>query len=142
MNKFKMKKLKMDFISSSLLNGKSGKNKINFILNRVKDGSILVVNGVLKPEEEMNLIKETMRRVDDGFPGIEVCSIKRQSKGWQQFFDVLSERGEKLQDVLLQGLTGKPIKTNMKTGLTVIGPAKIIKEIKKNPDSFSVLAEV
>jgi hypothetical protein len=142
MKKFKMKKLKMDFVSSSLLNGKSGKNKINFILNRVKDGSILVVNGVLKPEEEMDLIKETMRRVDDGFPGIEVCSIKRQTKGWGQFFEVLSERGEKLQDVFLQGLTGKSIKTNLKTGLTVIGPAKIIKEIKKNPDSFSVLAEV
>lgn len=142
MKKFNIKKLKMDFVSSSLLDGKSGKNKINFILNRVKNGSILVVNGVLKPEEEMDLIKETMRRVDDGFPGIEVCSIKKQMKGWMQLFEGLSERGEKLQDAIWQGLTGKSVKTSLKTGLTVIGPARIIKEIKKNPDSFSVLAEV
>jgi hypothetical protein len=142
MKKINIKKLKMDFVSSSLLDGKSGKNKINFILNKVKDGSILVVNGVLKPEEEMELIKETMRRVDDGFPGIEVCSIKKQIKGLGQVFEGLSERGEKLQDVIWQGLTGKPIKTSLKIGLTVIGPAKIIKEIKKNPDSFSVFAEV
>jgi hypothetical protein len=138
----KFKKIKMDFISSSMLNGKTGKRKINFILSKVKNGSILVMNGVLKPEEEMNLIKETMRRVDDGFPGIEVCSIKKQAKGWNQFFDVLSERTEKVQDYIWRNITGKSVKTNLKTGLTLVGPAKIIKGIKKNPDSFSVLAEV
>jgi hypothetical protein len=138
----KFKKIKMDFISSAMLNGKTGKKKINFILGKVKDGSILVMNGVLKPDEEMDLIKETMRRVDDGFPGIEICSIKKQAKGWKQFFDVLSERGEKVQDYIWRSITGKSIKTDLRTGLTLVGPAKIIKGIKKNPDSFSVLAEV
>ncbi|MDI6826489.1 MAG: DUF2073 domain-containing protein [Candidatus Aenigmarchaeota archaeon] len=142
MKKFKLKKLKMDFLSSSLLDGKSSKSKINFILNKVRDGSILVMNGVLSSEEEMELIKETMRRVDDGFPGIEICSLKKQTKGWKQFFEVLSERRVKLQDFILQSLTGKSAKKSLKTGLTLIGPAKIIKEIKKNPDSFSVWAEV
>jgi hypothetical protein len=138
----KTKKLKMDFISSSLLNGKSKKNKINFILNRVKNGSILVLNGVLRPDEEIELIKETMRRVDDGFPGIEVCSLKKQTKGWKQFFEALSESGERLQDFIWRHLTGETAKKSLKTGLTLIGPAKIIKEIKKNPESFSVKAEV
>jgi hypothetical protein len=138
----KFKKIKMDFISSSMLNGKTGKKKINFILSKVKDGSILVMDGVLKPDEEVDLIKETMRRVDDGFPGIEICSLKKQAKGWQQFFDVLSERSEKVQDYIWRGITGKPIAKDLKTGLTLIGPAKIIKDVKKNPDSFSVLAEV
>jgi len=140
--KNRYKKIKMDFISATMLNGKSGKKKINFILSKVKDGSILVVDGVLKPEEEIDLIKETMRRVDDGFPGIEVCSLKKQAKGWQQFFDVLSDRSEKVQDIIWRGITGKPINKGLKTGLTLIGPAKIIKDVKKNPDSFSVLAEV
>lgn len=138
----KRTKLKMDFVSSTILNGKAGKKKINFILNKVKDGSILVVDGVLKPEEEMDLIKETMRRVDDGFPGIEVCSLKKQTKGWKQFFETLSSGREKLASYIWSGITGKPSKTNLKTGLTLIGPAKVIKNIKKNPDSFSVLAEV
>ncbi len=138
----KFKKIKIDFISSSMLNGRTGQKKINYILGRVKDGSILVVNGVLKPEEEVDLIKETMRRVDDGFPGIEVCSLKKQAKGWKQFFDFLSERGEKVQDIIWRGITGKHVKTDLKTGLTLIGPAKIIKDVKKNPDSFSVLAGV
>lgn len=135
-------KLKMDFVSSVILNGRSGKKKINFILKKVKDGSILVTDGVLKPEEEMDLIKETMRRVDDGFPGIEVCSLKKQTKGLRSFFERLSDGRERFGSFMFSKITGKPSKTNLKTGMTLIGPARIIKKIKKNPDSFSVLAEV
>jgi hypothetical protein len=140
--KRKPKRIKIDFVSSVVLDKKTGKKKINFILSKVKDGSILVLDGVLRPEEEMELIKETMRRVDDGFPGIEVCSLKKQVKGWRQFFEKLAESKEKFSSFILSGLTGKPVKTSLKTGLTLIGPAKIIKNIKKNPESFSVLAEV
>jgi len=135
-------KLKMDFVSSVALNGKTGKKKINFILKKVKDGSILITDGVLRPEEEMDLIKETMRKVDDGFPGIEVCSLKKQTNGFRLFFEKLSDGRESVGNFMLKKITGKPSKTKLKTGMTLIGPAKIIKKIKKNPDSFSVLAEV
>ena len=141
MKKSKMK-LKLDFVSSVTLDGKPGKKRINFILNKVKDGSILVVNGVMTPDEEMDLIKETMRRVDDGFPGIEVCSMKKNVKGWKQFFETFSNGREKLSRSFWSGITGKTPKTKLKTGITLIGPAKIIKNIKKNPDSFSVTAEM
>jgi hypothetical protein len=135
-------KLKMDFISSTSLDTMTGEKKINFILNKVKDGSILVVNGVLTPDEEMDLIKETMRRVDDGFPGIEVCSLKKRMKGWKQFFESLSNGREKLSETLLSGITGQPVKAKLKTGMTLIGPARLIKGIKKNPDSFSITAQM
>lgn len=140
MKKKSKMKLKMDFVSSATLDSKTGKKRINFILNKVKDGSILVVNGVLTPDEEMDLIKETMRRVDDGFPGIEVCSMKKNVKGWKQFFEALSNGREKLSRSIWSGITGKQPKTRLKTGITLIGPAKIIKNIKKKPDSFSVIA--
>jgi len=131
-------RLKMDFISSDNLDGKTEDKRINFILKKVRDGSILVMDGVMTPEEEMNLIKETMRRVDNGFPGIEVCSLKKELKGMKLFFDRVSERREKLWG----WLTNAPTETSMKGGITLIGPAKIIKKIKKNPDSFSVITEV
>jgi len=132
----KVKTLKMDFVSSTTLDEK-GDKRINFILNRVKNGSILVTDAVLHPQEEMDLIKETMRRVDDGFPGIEVCSLKRQTKGLQHLSENLVDQKEKLQKLF--GITPR---ASLKTGITLIGPAKIIKKIKKNPDSFSVLAGV
>jgi len=131
-------KMKMDFVSSVKLNGKTQKKKINYILGKVKDGSILIVDGVMKPEEEMQLIKETMRRVDDGFPGIEVCSLRKEMKGLKFVFDRLTDGKERFWNWVTRGTS----KTDLKTGITLIGPAKIIKKIKKNPSSFSVLAEV
>jgi len=130
-------KLKFDFVSSEILEKKSKKNRIKFILNKVKDGTILVTDGVMRPEEEMDLIKETMRKVDNGFPGIEVCSLKKELKGFRGFLDKLSDQATKIQSML----TGKPPeKTKLKEGINLIGPARFIKKIKRNPDSFSVLA--
>jgi hypothetical protein len=135
-------KFKMDFVSSETLNDKPQEKRISFILSKVRDGSIVVTDGVLKPEEEMELIKETMRRVDDGFPGIEVCSLKRQTKGVQMFMERFNDQAEKFQSVI-GSLTGKPpVKSTLRTGITLIGPAKFIKKVKKNPNSFSVLTEV
>jgi hypothetical protein len=137
-----MKRLKMHFVSSAVLDGKSKNSRINFILNKVKDGTILITDGVLKSEEEMDLIKETMRRVDNGFPGIEVCSLKKPVKGLQALLERISNQKERIQNFIayLRGI--KVEKTSLRNGLTLIGPAKLIKKIKKNPDSFSVLTEV
>lgn len=132
-------KLKFDFISSEILERKDMNSRIKFILNKVKDGTILVTDGVMNPEEEMNLIKETMRRVDNGFPGIEVCSLRKEVKGIRGFLEKLSDQGLKIQKIL----TGKePKSKKLKEGITLIGPAVFIKKIKRNPDSFSVLAGI
>jgi hypothetical protein len=138
----KIKGLKFDFVSSAILEEKPKDKRIDFILNKVKDGTILVTDGVLKPEEEMDLIRETMRRVDAGFPGIEVASLKKPTKGFQAFLEKLTEHKERFQN-LIAGLTGSvQEKTSLKVGLTFIGPARYIKKIKKNPNSFSILAGV
>jgi len=137
-----MKKMKMDFVSSAVLDEKPKNNRISFILNKVRDGTILVTDGVLKPDEEMDLIRETMRKVDDGFPGIEVCSLKKKTKGAQLILERFSEQRDRIQNIV-STFTGRiPEKTGMRTGITFIGPAKYIKKIKKNPDSFSVMTEV
>lgn len=137
----KLKALKMDFVSSSTLDEK-GDKRISFILSKVRDGSIMVTDAVLHPKEEMDLIKETMRRVDDGFPGIEVCSLKKQTKGVQSVLERVTDQKERFQN-LVAGLTGREeLRTSLRTGMTLIGPAKYIKKIKKNPNSFSVMTEV
>ena len=138
----KKKKLKFDFISSSVLEEKPLKKRIKFILNRVKDGTILVTDGVMTPEEEMELIKETMRRVDSGFPGIEVASLRKPVKGMERILFGLLEQKEKLKGVFSFIIGKKSERTILKNGITLIGPARYIKKIKKNPNSFSVLAGV
>lgn len=134
-------KLKFDFVSSTILEGKPKDKRINFILNKVKDGTILVTDGVMNPEEEMELIKETMRRVDDGFPGIEVASLKKPVSGVSKLIERFSEHKDRIK-IFFAGLRGEKTATSLKTGLTLIGPAKYIKQVKKNPNSFSILTEV
>lgn len=135
-------KLKFDFVSSAVLESKPRDKRINFILNKVKDGTILVTDGVMSPEEEMELIKETMRRVDDGFPGIEVASLKKPVSGIAKWIEKFSEQKDKVK-IFFASLRGeKKVSTSLKTGLTLIGPAKYIRQVKKNPTSFSILTEV
>ncbi len=132
-------KLKMNFVSSAALDEKPKNKRIGFILNIVKDGTILITDGVLKPDEEIDLIKETMRRVDDGFPGIEVASLKKPAKGFSSVLEKLTDQKDKLQNLFVGATDAK---SSLRTGLTLIGPARFIKKVKKNPNSFSVLTEV
>jgi len=132
--------LKMDFVSSNVLNRKSEDSRIRYILDVVKDGTILVTDGVLNPGEELDLVRETMRRVDDGFPGIEVCSLRRETDGYQRLFEQVSEQTNRVEKVLSKIIGREPPKADLKFGMTLIGPSKIIKQIKKNPNSFSVFA--
>jgi len=135
------RKLKFDFISAEVLNSKPKRQRINFILNKIKDGTILVTDCVMKPEEEMELIKETMRRVDRGFPGIEVASMRREERGWRRVLQILNEQGERLIEFIGK-LRGKEVKTKLREGITLIGPARYIKKVKKNTKSFSVITGV
>ncbi len=134
-------KIKMDFVSSQILNEKTQKDRIEFILRKIQNGSIVVTDAALHPNEEMDLIKTTMRKVDDGFPGIEVCSLKKKTKGLENIFERVSDQTSKLKK-LVGTITGREMdEMNLRSGLTVIGPARIVKKIKKNPDSFSISAE-
>lgn len=135
-------KLKIDFISSNILNKRNGKSRINYILDTVRDGTILVTDGVMTPDEELELIRETMRRVDDGFPGVEVASLRRNVDGYQKLFEQVSEQKFRIEKILSALRGTEPPKLDLKYGMTLIGPSKLIKEIKKNPDSFSVFAEM
>jgi hypothetical protein len=115
-------KIELEFISSEVLNEKSGEDKMKFILDRIKENKILVMEEGLSTAEEVRLIETTMREVSDKFPGIEVSTLGEKS-----------EKG--IKDKLIRMLGGRT------GGLTVIGPSKLIKKVKKEPQQISVLAE-
>ena len=134
--------LKIDFVSSNVLNKKSENSRINYILGIVKDGTILITDGVMNHNEELNLIRETMRKVDDGFPGIEVCSLKRETGSYQKLVERFTEQRYNIGKALNKISGRAPPQINLKYGMTLIGPSRLIKEIKKSPDSFSVFAQL
>jgi len=114
-----MADIHIEFVSSSLL-GSKGDSKIEYILDHIKENTILVLEDPLTPQEEKNLIKETMKLVDRSFPGIEIST--------------LGSEGDGLKASLIRLLGGK------RHGLTVIGPSKLIRQIKKDPNTIHLFA--
>ena len=115
-----MKGIHIEFVSSSVLD-REGNSKTEYILENVREDRILVLESPLTYEEEKDLIRETMRMVGPNFPGIEISTLGGDSDG--------------LRSVLIRMLGGK------RGGLTVIGPSKLIRQIKKDPTSIHLFTK-
>jgi hypothetical protein len=100
--------------------------RVKKILNLVLGNKIVIFHGRLRAEEEARLIEDTMAMVDHvkTFKGIELAVIEPN----------LDEEG--IIGRLRYGIAKRLIGDN--SSLTVIGPASIIKEIKKDPKKIEV----
>ncbi len=111
--------LKMDFLSSDALKTRTGMEKISMIVDKVKNGDLVVIEGGLTPEEEADLIETTMREIDvENFMGIDIFTLETNKTS---FF----------------GLSKK--KT---VGITIIGPANVMKAVKKKSNFLSMIANL
>ena len=67
--------LNIDFVTRSTLKRMSVDEKCDLILERVKEGRILVFEGGLDPTDEALLVEKTMLAIDhEKFMGIEICT--------------------------------------------------------------------
>lgn len=113
-------KLKIKFIPYEKTEGANfGK-----MIKDLKKDTIILIDAKLSPKHEAELIKKTMEHVSEKFSGIELSSIEMSAKK--------ENAPGKLMDFLFQLATGK------KRGMTIIGPAKIIRKIEKNPEELMV----
>jgi len=113
----------LQFIAYSEIENLSGLGKIRKLLNIAKQNKIVLLQGRLKKEEEAELIKTTMEEIGREFKGIELAVID-PTKGSNKFSAVSAMRS------LLLG---------NRDGLTIIGPASVVKSIKKNPSKIELL---
>ncbi|MBS3135056.1 DUF2073 domain-containing protein [Candidatus Woesearchaeota archaeon] len=119
-----MKKgLTLQFVPYNEIGKLDSNSKIKKILKVVKDNKIVLLEGKLKSEEEAMLIQRTMEQIDRNFKGIEIATI--EGKDEKDFIAVLKKN-------LARALLGD------KFGLTIIGPASIVKEIKKDPNKIEL----
>ena len=98
----------------------SSLGRIRKLLNIAKENKIVLLQGRLKNDEEEELIKTTMEEITPEFKGIEhsVINPDQNAKGIG-----------KIRNFLLGN----------RTGFTIIGPASIVKDIKKNPTKIELL---
>jgi len=103
-------KIEVDLISEDKVKEMGVAEKLRFILDAVKMGRIVVLEGGLTAEEQMKLIEFTMHQIDEDFTGIEISGYP-------------SKRGI----------------FRRKTRLTIVGPASMMKTIKKDKDWISAV---
>jgi hypothetical protein len=102
----------------------SSAKRINKLLNIVKENKIVLMEGRLRKEEEADLIEITMEEITPKFKGIEL-SVIYPDRNKQ---DVL----QKIRGTMASVLLGN------REGMTIIGPASIVKKIEKNPNKIEL----
>src|SRR3989344_9156361 len=95
--------------------GLDSERKIQKLLKVVKQNKVVLMEGTLTSKEETDLIQETMSTIDSKFKGVEISSFNPLEKGSSRSPE---ERIKRIFSSLIWG---------RKRGLTIIGPANIVK---------------
>jgi len=105
--------ISFNLVSKNKLDNFTGEDKLKFIIKEVKKGNILVLEHGLTPVEQASLIEKTMKEIkQDTFIGVEMEGYGEESPSF-------------IKKIL--GLTNKP-------RMTLIGPADLLKMVKKDND--------
>jgi hypothetical protein len=122
----KIKGLTLHFMPFSEIASLDSVERIKKLLGIILNNKIVILQGQLKPEEETRLIEDTMIMAGNikGFKGVELAVIAQNDGlgGFQRF-----------KFGLAKALTGA------QNALTIIGPATIVKEMKKDPKKLEVM---
>ena len=123
----KLKGFAIQFLPYSEIRDLDSNERIKKILGIVLGNNILILQGKLRSEEETRLIGDTMAMIGhvQNFKGIELAVIS--GNGNQGFFGYMKKG-------IVNTLSGGDL-----GAITIIGPATIVKEIKRNPKKIELL---
>jgi len=121
-----MKKgLTFQFLSYDEIGNLDSHDRIKKILKIVKENKILLLEGRMRSEEQAMLIQKTMQEINKKFKGIEIAIF--EGKNHSAFVNMINS--------LERAIFGD------KSGFTIIGPASIVKEIKKDPNKIELFTK-
>ncbi len=123
----KLRGLSLQVLPFSEMQSLSISQRVKKILSLVLGNKIVILHGRLRPEEEARLIEDTMAMVDyvKGFKGIELAVIEPDLRDLNVFV--------KFKHGIAKRLVGNS------QALTVVGPASVIKEIRRDPKKIELL---
>jgi len=117
----------LQFVPYNEIEDLGSARRVKKLIDIVKENKIVLLQGRLKKEEETDLIEITMEEIGDKFKGIELAVINPEPKD-QDFL-------KKMRSNFFGFLLGD------RQGLTIIGPATIVKEIKKDPNKIELFTK-
>ena len=122
-----VKGFSIHFLPYSEIRNLNSDERIKKILGIILGNNILILQGKLSSDEETRLIGDTMAMIGHvaNFKGIELAVISENGKSG--FFEKI---GKGLANALSGGDLG---------AVTIIGPATIVKDIKRNPKKIELM---
>ncbi|MFH1376982.1 MAG: DUF2073 domain-containing protein [Candidatus Woesearchaeota archaeon] len=105
--------------------------KLSKILKIVRKDKIVLMQGRLKSSEEAQLIERTMGQITKDFPGISFCTIYPENNNTKKPNQIQT----KLKNLIYNLILGN------RDCLTIVGPASIVTEIRKNPNKIDLLTK-
>lgn len=122
----KVNKLTLSFVPYADISKLESQKRINKLLEIILKGRIVILQGKLENTEEIGLIQATMALVGrvSGFKGVELAIINPSRE--EAIFD-------RFRLGIARALVGN------RDALTIIGPASIVREIKKDPTKIELM---
>ncbi|MBI5393151.1 DUF2073 domain-containing protein [Candidatus Woesearchaeota archaeon] len=120
--------LTLQFIPFTEIESLSSDERVGKLLSIVKENKIALVEGTLHKEESAALIKKTMKSINQDFRGIELAVLYPEQNDDAMF--------KRLRLKLINALLGN------RRGLTIIGPASVVKEIKQDPHKIDLYTTI
>jgi len=117
----------IEFLSRDKLSSHALEDKLELVIEKVKDDAVLVLEEGWTPEEKRTLITNAMEQVDDDFPGIEFMGL-----------DSGQTRLDKARNLVYDKLFDE----KARRGLTIVGNSRVMEKIKEERDAVSFLAKL
>jgi len=116
----------MQYVPYEELSYLDSDKRIQKLLKIVKQNKVVLMEGTLSSQEEADLIEATMEIVDSKFKGVEISAFNPMEKVTKK------TPQDQLKKIFINLIWGR------RRGLTVIGPANIIKDIRRDPKSIQL----
>ncbi len=123
----KIKDLSIQFVPFVEVENLSPGERVKKLLDTILDNKIVILQGKLAFEEEARLIEDTMAMVGHvkGFKGVELAVVEPDKTE----IPFVSKLRHSIANFLVKN----------QDVLTIIGPASVVKEIKRDPKKIEVL---
>ncbi len=118
----------IEFLSKEKLSDNEFGEKLDMVLDKVRDNAVLVLEEAWTPDEKRELIENAVEEVDDDFPGVEFMG-----------FDASSNRFQRAKQLFYDKLLNEKYR---REGLTIVGNSRVMEKIKEERDSVSFLAKL
>lgn len=115
------------FIPHHEIESLTSAKRVNKLLNIVKQNKIVLLEGRLKKEEETDLIEITMEEIGSKFKGIELSVVYPEKDQFSGF--------KRVRQGFVNVLLGD------RQGMTIIGPASVVKRIEQNPNKIELFTQ-